>query len=160
MRTAKAQISQRIRESLDTIEWRANAGRGFGACAEWYKSAVLRMLDGSFFAWRSQNNPDRTENAVHEVCQCLWSMDYLAKKVLSDMRKRWGFTLTCTCAKSHPGICTHTLKHFIVSNDSVCGQRKPWLDCADAQADQSFAVAYARRHVFALRGALLHITGH
>ena len=46
-----------------------------------------------------------------------------------------------TCAKcaltqslDHPGICL-PLKHSIVSNDSVCGQRMPWSDYADAQAD-------------------------
>ena len=26
-------------------------------------------------------------------------------------------------------------KHFVVSNDSVCGQQRPWSDCADAQSD-------------------------
>ena len=27
------------------------------------------------------------------------------------------------------------LKHSILSNESFCGQRRPWSDCADAQAD-------------------------
>ena len=50
------------------------------------------------------------------------------------MRKTCGFKSSWTCAKYHPGIRS-SLKHSIVSNDSVSGQRRPWSDCADAQAD-------------------------
>ena len=57
-----------------------------------------------------------------------------SEKVPSSMRKMGGFTSCCTCAKSHPGICS-PLKHSIVSKDSVCGQWRPWSDCAYAQAD-------------------------
>ena len=45
-----------------------------------------------------------------------------------------GSTPSCACAKSHPGICS-VLKQSIVCNDSVCGQRRCWSDCAGAQAD-------------------------
>ena len=45
-----------------------------------------------------------------------------------------GFTSFCTCEKSHPGICS-PLKHSVVYNGSVCGQRRPRSDCADAQSD-------------------------
>ena len=38
------------------------------------------------------------------------------------------------CAKSHTSICS-PMMYFIVSNDSASGQRRPWSDCADAQAD-------------------------
>ena len=38
---------------------------------------------------------------------------------------------------SHPVIC-YPLIHSVVSNDSVSGQRRPWSDCADAQADLGF----------------------
>ena len=87
------------------------------------------------------------------------------------MRKVCGFT-SCTCAKSHPGICS-PLKQSIISNCSVCGERKPWSDCADAQAElglyyphmpEDKLSAYVERHV--LHGAAhfictfikLHIT--
>ena len=46
------------------------------------------------------------------------------EKVPSNMRKMWGFTSSCICAKSHLGSCS-LMKHSIVSNDSVCGQRRP-----------------------------------
>ena len=35
------------------------------------------------------------------------------------------------CAKSHPAFCS-PLIHSVVSIDSVCGQRRPWSDCAAA----------------------------
>ena len=38
------------------------------------------------------------------------------------------------CAKCPPAICS-ILNRFIVFNCSDCGQRRPWLDCANAQAD-------------------------
>ena len=38
------------------------------------------------------------------------------------------------CAMSHPGKCSPPI-HSAVSIDSRNGQRRPWSDCADAQAD-------------------------
>ena len=55
------------------------------------------------------------------------------EKVPSNTSKICGFTSSCTCAKSHPGIC-FPLKHSIVSNDSVSGQRRSRSDCASAQS--------------------------
>ena len=52
---------------------------------------------------------------------CLIQVDGVKRKEPSNMRKMCRFTSSCTCAKSHPGICT-PLKYSIVSNDSVCGQ--------------------------------------
>ena len=37
------------------------------------------------------------------------------------------------CRKSQPGIC-FPLLHSVVSDNSVSGQRRPWSDCANAQA--------------------------
>ena len=54
-----------------------------------------------------------------------------SEKVTSSSRKICG----CTRAKSHPDVCSW-LKYFIVSNDSVCGQRRP--RSAFAQADLGF----------------------
>ena len=34
--------------------------------------------------------------------------------------------------QSHQGICS-SVTHLIVPNDSVCGQRKAWSDCVDAE---------------------------
>ena len=52
--------------------------------------------------------------------------------------------------KSYPSIWS-LLLHSTGSNDSVSGQRRPWSDCADAQADLGlyWPCAYARRHFFA-----------
>ena len=55
------------------------------------------------------------------------------EKVPLSMRKMCGFTSSCTCAKTHPGICS-PLK-LIVANDSVSGQQRPKSDFADAQSD-------------------------
>ena len=49
------------------------------------------------------------------------------------MRKMRRFRSSCACVKYH-GLCFPFI-HSVVSNDSVSGQRRPWSDCADAQAD-------------------------
>ena len=46
----------------------------------------------------------------------IWALS--SETVPSSMRKMCRFTSSCTCAKSHPGICSH-FKHYIVSTDSV-----------------------------------------
>ena len=70
-----------------------------------------------------------------------------SENVPSSMRKMCGFTSHCTYAKSHLGICS-PLKHSIVSNNSVCGQRRPWSDCADAQADLDLRCPYVPKDTF------------
>ena len=57
-----------------------------------------------------------------------------SEKVSSIMRKMHRFRFIPRMTKFHPGICS-ALIHSIVSNDSVSGLRRPWSDCADAQAD-------------------------
>ena len=52
----------------------------------------------------------------------------------SIMYKMYRFRSSCACAKHHPGLCCPFI-HSVVSNNSVNGQRRPWSDCADAQAD-------------------------
>ena len=42
--------------------------------------------------------------------------------------------LACICAKYHHGIFSPFI-HSVVSNDSVCGQRRPWSDCV---AEETF----------------------
>ena len=56
------------------------------------------------------------------------------EKVPSNMRKMRTSRSSYECAKYHPGISSPFL-YFVVSNDSVSGQRRPWSYCADAQAD-------------------------
>ena len=56
------------------------------------------------------------------------------EKMSSRMRKMYRFRFITSSAKTHPGIWSLFI-HSIVSNDSVSGQRRPWSDCADAQAD-------------------------
>ena len=52
-----------------------------------------------------------------------------------------GFTWSCTCAKSHPGIYS-LLKH------SFCGQRRPWSDCANAQTDLGLGCPHMAEDTF------------
>ena len=50
------------------------------------------------------------------------------------MLKMRRFRSSYACIKYHLGLCSPFI-HFVVSNDSVKGQWRPWSDCADAQAD-------------------------
>ena len=68
-----------------------------------------------------------------------------AKIYLRACAKSTSFGSSHVCAKSRMGFCS-PLKHFIVSNDSVSGQWRSWLDCADAQRD-----------VFAWRGPYIEL---
>ena len=52
------------------------------------------------------------------------------EKVPSSMRKMCGYTSSCACAESHPGVYS-LLKTSIVSNDFVGGQWRPWSNCVD-----------------------------
>ena len=61
-----------------------------------------------------------------------------------SMRKMHRFTSSCTCAKSHPGVCS-PLKH-----STVCRERRPRSDCVDAQADPGLRCPHLP--VFAWRG--------
>ena len=61
-----------------------------------------------------------------------------------------------TCAKSRRGIWS-PLKHTIVSNDSVCGQRMPWSVCADAQNDLGLRCSHMPKDTFSHTAALLAI---
>ena len=63
------------------------------------------------------------------ACDC-----NMGEKVPSLMRKLRRFRSSCTRAKYHPGLCSPFI-HSVVSSNSVRGQRRPWSDCADAQAD-------------------------
>ena len=67
-------------------------------------------------------------------CQAKMCLRTCAKCTNSDSSR--------ACLKSHPGICS-PLIHSIVSNDSsISGQRRPWSDCADAQADLGLRCPY------------------
>ena len=58
---------------------------------------------------------------MHSIIIRQYHRGRVSGKVPSSMRKIT--TLSCTCAKSHPDICSQ-MKHSIVSNDSVCGTAK------------------------------------
>ena len=102
----------------------------FSGYSSWPESYILHMLKDTF-----------------SYDHIIWAT--LSEKVPSSMRKMCGLTSSCACPRLHPGICS-PLKHSIVhvSSDSVCGQRKPWSDCASAQSDQGLRYLNARRHVF------------
>ena len=67
-----------------------------------------------------------------------------SKKVPSSIRKMCGLT-----AKFHPGLC-YSLKHSVVSIDSVCRQRRPWSDCADALSDQGLCCLHTFKDMFSV----------
>ena len=71
--------------------------------------------------------------------------------VPSNMRRMCGFTSFCRCAKPHPALCS-PVKCSIVFNESVCGQRKPWSDCADAQADLGIRCPHMPEDTFSHHG--------
>ena len=56
------------------------------------------------------------------------------EKVPLNMHKMDRFRSFCACAKYHLGLCSPFI-HFVVSNDSVSGQQKPWSAWVDAHAD-------------------------
>ena len=60
-------------------------------------------------------------------------------------------------ALSHLGIC-FPLIHSIVSSDSISGQRRPRLHCADAQADLGLRCPRMSEVTF-LRGVAQPISG-
>ena len=74
----------------------------------------------------------------------IWAVS--SEEVPPSMRKMCEFTSSCTCAKSHPGICS-SLIHTIF-NDSVCGQRSPWSDYAKIQADLGFRCPHMSEDTF------------
>ena len=66
-----------------------------------------------------------------------------SENVLPDMRKMYGFTSSCTCAKSHP-VTGSSLKHSIVSNDTFRTAK------ASMQPDLGFCCQHMiRRYTFA-----------
>ena len=71
------------------------------------------------------------------------------------MHQMCGFTSSCICANSHSGICS-PLKHSMVSNDSVCGQKRSWSDCVDAQADLGLRCPYIPKDTFSHGAAQLN----
>ena len=59
-----------------------------------------------------------------------------SEKVPSKMRKMRRFRSSRECAAYHPGLCAPFI-HSVEANDSVSGQRRPWLGCAFAVGLQS-----------------------
>ena len=65
-----------------------------------------------------------------------------SEKVSSNMRKMHRFRFI-------PRMRKVLFKQYsFVSNDSVCGQRMPWSDCADAQADLGLRCPYMPEDTF------------
>ena len=92
--------------------------------------------------------------ATFTICCRRFTLDYCCheKKVPTYLCKMRRFRSSCAFGKYHSGI-SFPFIHFVVSNDSVSGQWRPWSDCADAQADLGLRLsAYAGRHVFAWHG--------
>ena len=74
------------------------------------------------------------------------------ENVHSNMRKIRKSRSSCACSKNHLGLCTPFI-HSVIANDSVCGQWRPWSDCAMRSLIWAFASRICpKTHVFAWRG--------
>ena len=56
--------------------------------------------------------------------------------------------------KCHSGIC-FPLIHSLMSNDYVSGQRRPWSDCEDGQADLGLRCSHLPKDTFSIGAAHL-----
>ena len=70
-----------------------------------------------------------------------------SENVSSRLRKMCGFKWSCACARSRSGRCSPLIQS-IKSNYSCSGQRRPWSDCADAQADLGLRCLHLPEDVF------------
>ena len=79
-----------------------------------------------------------------------------SEKMLSNIPIMCRLTSSCSCAvlSAHPGICS-PLNYFIVADDSVCGQRRPWFDWADAQADLGLCCPHMPEDTFCMARTVL-----
>ena len=57
-----------------------------------------------------------------------------SEKAFSNVRRMRRLRSFWACVKYHPSLCSIFL-HSLVNNGSVSEQRRPWSDCANAQAD-------------------------
>ena len=87
------------------------------------------------------NSPIGPDNLI------IWAAS--SKTVPSSTHRMCGLTSSCPCAKPHPDICS-LLKHSLVFNDSICGQKR--CDCANAQADLSVPCLHMLVTRFRMRG--------
>ena len=77
-----------------------------------------------------RNNSGVTLESMFTIRVKFWKqIGHVKRKVPPSIRNMCGFTSSCTRAKSRPEKCS-PLKHYIVSKDSVCWQRRPWSDIA------------------------------
>ena len=74
-----------------------------------------------------------------------------AKRCLQTCAKGTDSDSSRVYAKSYSGICSPSIPS-VVSNVSVIGQRRPWSDCADAQADLGLRCPHLAEDVFAWLG--------
>ena len=76
------------------------------------------------------------QNYLHVIVRSLndnWAAS--SEKVPSNMCKMGRCILSFAGATYILGFCSPFI-HFVVSNNSVSGQWRAWLDCADARSDQ------------------------
>ena len=87
-----------------------------------HETMIYQSMSNRSFYWRFINCTPCviTENSVYP------EMGHVQRKRVLEHAQ----IHSCTCAKYHTGICS-LLIYFIVSNDSVSGQLRPWSDCAD-----------------------------
>ena len=86
------------------------------------------------------------KTALNHRLECIWAAS--SKKVPSKKRR---FRSFCACTKYHPGLCSSFI--HLVSFDTICEQRMPWSNCADAQADLDLRCPHMPlQHVFVWRG--------
>ena len=112
------------------------------------------------------------------LARCIWWLwdnllwfsihTYFIETLLMSIHKVWRKTafehlqnvrvhiILYVFAQSHPDIC-FSLKHSIVSYDSVCGQQRSWPDCADAQSGQGLRCPHMPEDTFSHEAALMFL---
>ena len=116
-------------------DWTSDqANLGF-LCSRTYSKAPNHSEIGQQCFWSDWEKvqADRTRRCTYSPRRHPITWAASSEQVTSSMRTMCGFTSSCTCAKSHPGIYS-PFKHSIVANDSVCELRRPWSDCAFVQS--------------------------
>ena len=87
----------------------------------------------------------------------IYYMGLVKWKSAVEHAKMHRFRSFCACTKYHPFLCSPFL-HSSVSNDSVCGQWRPWSDCGNAQADLGHHCPHIPEDIFSYGTARIIVT--
>ena len=117
-----------------------------------HQTAKMRILIW-VFVWRTRHKVHFM--TLYFVSSCLYRLVFPISADRWTHQAKKCLWACAKCADSHHPAYTHAhsgisapLKHSIVSNDFVCGQRRPWSACADAQADLSLPCPHMPEDLF------------